>query len=64
MIQINLKQELMKMSDEKESNEKKGFLSRFLKAKDSECACGCCGGIKIVPKAENAEEKTDSDKKN
>jgi len=54
----------MKMSDEKESNEKKGFFSRFLKAKDNECACGCCGGIKIVPKAENAEDKTDSDQKN
>ena len=54
----------MKMSDEKEANEKKGFFSRFMKGKDCECACGCCSGIKIVPKAENAEEKTDSDKKN
>ncbi|EHQ36355.1 hypothetical protein [Methanoplanus limicola] len=47
------------MSDEKETNEKKGFFSRFMKGEGNECGCGCCGGIKIVPK-ESSTEKEDS----
>ena len=46
----------MKMSDEK-----KGFFSRFMKKKESECGCSCCGGIRIVSKEKTAEEETDSE---
>ena len=46
------------MSD-KETDEKKGFFSGFMKGKESKCGCGCCGGIRIVPK-ESSTEKTDT----
>ena len=43
------------------SDEKKGFFSRFMKKKENECGCSCCGGIKIVSKEKAPEEETDSE---
>jgi hypothetical protein len=46
--------------NEKEEGRKKGFFSRIMKEKES--GCGCCGGIKIVPK-DSSTEKKDPEKK-
>lgn len=42
---------------EKETDGKKGFFSGFMKGKESKCGCGCCGGIRIVPKESSAEKE-------
>ncbi len=48
---------------EKDTEEKKGgFLSRLRSMSKQDCGCGCCGGMKIVPKEKKPDDE-DSEQK-
>jgi len=43
---------------EKETDKKEGgFLSRLRSMGKQDCGCGCCGGMKIVPKEKNPDNE-------
>jgi hypothetical protein len=40
-----------------------GFLSRLRSMGRQDCGCGCCGGVKIVPKEKKVDEEGHSEEK-
>lgn len=58
-IQTNLKQlcMVMKLTEKDTVKKEGGVLSRLRSMGGQDCGCGCCGGVKIVPKEKKAEEK-------
>ncbi|WP_207231400.1 hypothetical protein [Methanofollis fontis] len=47
----------MKLTEKECEKKKGGFLSRLRAMGGKECECGCCGGVRIVPKEKKPEEK-------
>ncbi|MDO9540379.1 MAG: hypothetical protein Q7J09_10320 [Methanocalculus sp.] len=49
------------MTEEDSKKTKKGFLARLREMSDPSCDCGCCGGMKIVPKEKTEEEQEEGE---
>lgn len=54
---MKLSHMVMKLTEKDTVKKEGGFLSRLRSMGGQDCGCGCCGGVKIVPKEKKAEEK-------
>jgi|GEM_PF-2011250 len=54
---------VMKLTEKDTVKKEGGFLSRLRSMGGQDCGCGCCGGVKIVPKETKADEDGLSEEK-